>query len=252
MATAPIVGAQSVIYAELSIEDLLAELASVGVDTLELWDAHLGPDDGEETIAAAEDAIADAGISVVGYGVVDLEDTGDVVPYAALADRLGADYLTVNYPPDRDDITRELITTGRRRGLDVAIHNYSDVHHDDLDSVFSTVDDVAGVLDRFAYPSLGACVDTGHFLVMDESPEEALERLAGRIHCVHLKDTSDATAEDLPGAGVLDLDAVVGLLADHDALSVPLIVEYELDPERATDALREAVGNVTAALDRKA
>ena len=252
MASAPRLGVQSVVYADRSLADLLAELRGLPVERVELWDAHLAPGDGEDAVMAAEGNLADAGISVVGYGVIDLETVGEVRAYADLADRLGAEYLTVNYAPDRDDITEELLWAAEQFDLDVAIHNYSTVHHDDMESVFSTVDDVADVFERHDDSRLGACVDTGHFLVMDESPESALERLAGRVRAVHLKDTSEAELEELPGAGVLDLDAVVGLLADHDMLDVPLIIEYELEPARATDALREAVENVRGALDRKA
>ena len=250
MRSEPIVGVQSVVYAESSLPALLDELQGIPIDHVELWGGHLGPADGENALTAAEGVVSDAGISIVGYGVVDLVESGQARAAASVAARLGADYMTVNYPPDRDDITESLLAVADEFDLDVAIHNYSSVHHDDLSTVFSSIDDVASVLDRYDDPRLGACVDTGHFLVMDESPETALDRLAGRIHAVHLKDTSDAELEALPGAGVLDLDAVIGLLANRDMLDVPLIIEYELPSERTSAALSNAVENVRGALGR--
>jgi sugar phosphate isomerase/epimerase len=250
MTATPRLGVQSVVYGDRPLPSFVDDLAALPIDHLELWDAHLAPGDGEEAIIGAEGTLGEAGVDVVGYGVVDLTTIGEVRRYADLADRLGASYLTVNYPPDRDDVTEELLWAADTFDLDVAIHNYSTVHHDDVDSIFSSIDDVASVLDRFEDPRLGACIDTGHFLVMDEPPERALARLPERIHAVHLKDTSEATPEDVPGAGRLDLDGVLALLAEHDALDVPLIIEYEMEAARATENLREADRNVRAALER--
>lgn len=85
MPTESVLAVQSVVYADRSLSALLGELRTVPVDPLELWTGHLAPADGEATIAAAEDSLADADVSVVGYGVVDLAAPGDVRPYAALA-----------------------------------------------------------------------------------------------------------------------------------------------------------------------
>jgi len=242
------IGVQSVVYQEFSLAELLAELDEVGVDTLELWDYHLSPDDGPEVVAAGIDAIEESSVSVCGYGVVDLDDTGQAREHFAFADRLGTGYVTVNYPPDRDDITEELVALGNEFGVDVGIHNYSSVHHDDLSQVFSTVDDVRDVLDRYDDERLGLCVDTGHFLVEEVDPEDVLRTLGGRVNSVHLKDTSDAEIEDYPGAGKLDLSTIIALLEEYTDLDAPVVIEYELPADRASDALREAVGNVRTAM----
>jgi sugar phosphate isomerase/epimerase len=242
------VGVQSVVYAERTLSELLTELDETGIDYLELWGHHLDHEDDAATIEAAEDALAAHGVSVCGHGVVDLDETGQARPHFVFADRLGADYVTVNYPPDRDQITEELIGLGAEFDLDVAIHNYSSVHHDDLSTVFSSIDDVRGVLDRFDNPRLGTCMDTGHFLVEDVAPDDAIRELGDRINSVHLKDTSDAEEEDIPGAGRLDLPYLLGLLDDHADVDAPLVIEYELPDERATAALQEAEQNVRDAL----
>jgi len=242
------VGVQSVVYAERTLSELLDELDETGIEHLELWGHHLDHTDDEATIEAAEDELAARDVSICGHGVVDLDGTGEARPHFVVADRLGADYVTVNYPPDRDDITEELIELGEAFDLDVAIHNYSSVHHDDLSTVFSSIDDVREVLDRFEHPRLGTCMDTGHFLVEDVAPEDAIRELGDRINSVHLKDTSDAEEEDLPGAGRLDLPFLLDLLDDHADVSAPLVIEYELPDDRATAALREAEENIRNAL----
>ena len=242
-------GVQSVVYKEFSLDELLGELDDVGVEHLELWDYHLSPDDDADAVDAGVEAIADSSVSVCGYGVVDLDGTGKAREHFAFADRLGAGYVTVNYPPDRDDITEELVALGNEFEMDVGIHNYSSVHHDDLSQVFSTIDDVRGVLDRYDDPRLGLCVDTGHVLVEAVDPEDVLRELGDRVNGVHLKDTSDAEIEDFPGAGKLDLPTIFALLDEHVDLDAPVVIEYELPAERASDALREAVANARDAMD---
>ncbi|MCU4742871.1 sugar phosphate isomerase/epimerase [Natronoglomus mannanivorans] len=241
------IGVQSVVFQALSLADLLDELETTGIDHLELWGRHLSPDDDDATIEAALDRIDDADVTICGYGVVDLDDTGQAREHVAFADRLGADYVTVNYPPASDDVTEELIALAEEYDIDVAIHNYSTVHHDDLSQIFSSVDDVRDVLERYDHPRLGVCIDTGHFLVMDETPDDVLPDLGDRVTAVHLKDTSEAELEDIPGAGRLDLPHVLELLDEHAALEAPLVIEYELPAERATEALVEAAANIRTA-----
>lgn len=242
------VGVQSVVFQHRSLDGLLDELDETGIDHLELWGYHLDADDDEATVADAEAALDEHGVSICGHGVVDLAETGEARPHFAFADRLGADYVTVNYPPDADAITEELIELGEEFGLDVGIHNYSSVHHDDLSKVFSSIADVRSVLDRYDHPRLGICVDTGHFLVEEVDPAEVVQAVGDRVNSVHLKDTSDAEIEDLPGAGRLDLPYVLDLLEEHASLTAPLVIEYELPEDRATQALIEAEENVRAAL----
>ena len=249
MTTRRTIGVQSSVFRDRPLDDALAELDRAGIGGIELGGWHAAPDD-EAATAAAERAVEDAGVTVLGYGVVDVADPDEARRYAAFADRLGADYLIVNYPPARDDVTDALIAAAEEFDLSVAIHNYSSVHHDDLSTVFSTIDDARGVLERYDHPRLGLCLDTGHFLVEGGDPAAVVREFGDRIVAVHLKDTSDEEIEDLPGAGRLDLPGVVGLLADRTHPDVPLVIEYELPPERATDALAEAAANVRAAVER--
>ncbi|WP_206425154.1 sugar phosphate isomerase/epimerase family protein [Halosimplex salinum] len=243
------IGVQTVVYRDFSLAALLAELETTGVTEIELWGHHLSPEHDDATVAVALDVLDDAGASVCGYGVVDLEDTGEARDHFEFADRLGAEYVTVNYPPAADAITEELVDLAEEFALDVGIHNYSSVHHDDLSQVFSTIDDVRSVLDRYDHDRLGLCLDTGHFLVEDVVPEDVVREFGDRINSCHLKDTSEAEIEDVPGAGQLDVPTFVDLLDDHTGLDAPLVIEYELPQDRATDALDEAVGTLRDAID---
>ncbi|SFR52145.1 sugar phosphate isomerase/epimerase family protein [Halogeometricum limi] len=251
MTASPTLGVQSVVFRHRTLPELVSDLEDTGFDTLELWSRHLSPDDDEATVAAAERAFEAAGVSVCGYGVVDVAEPEEARRHVAFADRLGASYVSVNYPPTRDDVTDALVAAAEAFGVDVAVHNYSSVHHDDLSAVFSSLADVRDVLDAHDHPRLGVCVDTGHFLVEDVAPESVIREFGDDIVAVHLKDTSDAELEDLPGAGRLDLSRLLGLFEEHADAAVPLVVEYELPEDRAVDALREAEANVRRAVERR-
>jgi len=75
-----------------------------------------------------------------------------------------------------------------------------------------------------------------------------IAEVGDRINSVHLKDTSEAEVEDLPGAGQLDLPSIVGLLDDHADVDAPLVIEYELPEGRVIEALEAAEANVRKAI----
>lgn len=233
------IAVQRVVFADDEFEEVVNHLESTPLDKLELWDAHLPAETDEADVVAAMETLEAAGIDVVGYGVIDLGSPVDVAPAAATADTLGADYLTMNFDPEAEDIASKLVEAAERHELDVAVHNYSTVHHEP-ESVFSSIAEVRSFLNEHPHPRLGACVDSGHFLVMDEDPESAIRELGDRILSVHLKDTSETAEEDAPGRGVLDLPSLVALLEDAASLPNPLVIEYELPPEATRDALLDA------------
>ena len=244
------IGVSSIVYQDRSAPVMAEQLRRTDVDAVEISVPHLNPDTKDAVVEETVRSLDDAGIDVCGYGVVDLESVEQVERELAFAERIGGEYVTVNYPPAREDITRELSAVGADRDLDVGIHNYSTVHHDDLDAVFSSVEDLRRVLGSHRSPNLGVCVDTGHFLVMEESPETVVSELGTRINSVHLKDTSDAEIEDVPGRGVLDLPEFVDLLDAHADVTAPLVIEYEIE-ENVTEGLNEATRALRDVLDAR-
>jgi len=90
-------------------------------------------------------------------------------------------------------------------------------------------------------------MDTGHFLVEDVAPDDVIAEVGDRINSVHLKDTSEAEVEDLPGPGARP-PSIVGLLDDHADVDAPLVIEYELPEGRVIEALEAAEANVRKAI----
>ena len=242
-------GINSIIYADRKIPEMLSELSKTDIRTVELTGAHLQPDASDADVETVKAQFHDAGVDICGYGVVDLTRSEEVEPTFAFVRELGGSYVTVNFPPSESAIAEELVAAAETYDLDVAVHNYSTVHHDDISEIFSSMEDVRELLDAHDHPHLGVCVDTGHFLVMDQSPEELVTEFGDRILAVHLKDTSEEELEDVPGAGRLELEAFLSLLGEYAQLQHPLIIEYEIDPERTTEGLKEAERNVRDALE---
>lgn len=236
-------GVQSFTYREFDVPDLCSELAATDVTAIELCHEHVTPETTAATQTEVRRALGDAGLDVCGYGVVGFEaaDDDEIRAVFEMVDRLGADYCSLEFPPDDDDIRDRLLSAAASFDLDLAIHNHGP------DATYSTVDDVAEVLERTADPRLGACVDTGHYLRSGEEPTAALSRFGDRVHAVHLKDFVDADTEAIPGEGRLDIPGVLDSLAEEAAFSRPLVVEYEADPANPTPAVVAAGEAVRAA-----
>lgn len=259
------VGLQSGVRRQSSLSDCLDLLGTVGLDRVEVHPEHVGlaadpataeahdgaPTEREDaSITAAERALATADVTVAGYGVVRVTDAGEARDHLAVADRLGADYVTVTYPQADDALTRSLIGLGREFGVDVAVHTASSIRHADGARVEPSIEGVLSTLDRHECDRLRYCLDVGHFRVDDVSPERVLRTVGDRIAAVHLRDTSDLGLADVPGAGRLDLDWLVAMLDGYAPHRPPLLIEHDLPaPEAdAAAALREAVVSVRTAL----
>ena len=68
-------------------------------------------------------------------------------------------------------------------------------------------------------PRIGLCIDVGHTARTGVDPVEAIRKCASRLHDIHIKDISDATAgsKSKPvelGRGVLDLKGILQALLD--------------------------------------
>jgi uncharacterized membrane protein len=70
------------------------------------------------------DRFDEADVRVCGYGVAELRSGDAVDRLLEVVDRLSGEYLSATFPPDDDELIRELITAGDERDVDVAVHNH--------------------------------------------------------------------------------------------------------------------------------
>ncbi|WP_436926153.1 sugar phosphate isomerase/epimerase family protein [Halosimplex amylolyticum] len=225
------IGVQIYTYRDFTIDEVCEELADTDVTAIELMDTHLAPDADESAVDEALTALDDAGIEVRGYygGSFDADGLDDARERFAFARELGADYVSCDFPPDLADTVAEVAA---EHDLLVGVHNHGPgARYQTIEDVLAAVEDSP---DR-----VGACVDTGHFLRMDEHPDEVVPALGDYIHAVHVKDFVDAETEVVPEEGRLDLAELVSLLDEHADLTTPLTIEYEADFEDPTPAVEQ-------------
>jgi sugar phosphate isomerase/epimerase len=179
-----------------------------------------------EQVAFAKDALKAAGVTLYGYGVVDIGRTEESMRKVFEFARKMGIRVIVCEPADDDFALLEKMV--KEYNIKIAIHNHPAPSKYNLpETVFSHVDG--------RDPRIGACADSGHWMRGMTDPREALKLLKGRILDVHLKDRSDfGTAkgvDDVPwGSGkgfIRDLLAEL-TLQDYDGY---LTMEYENESE---------------------
>lgn len=75
------------------LEAIANELEAIDIEWIEVWDCHCSPEEHDPGMFRC--TLGEHGVSIAGYGVVDLNDTGVVRKYAVFANRLGVAYLPV-------------------------------------------------------------------------------------------------------------------------------------------------------------
>jgi len=237
------VGVQTFTYRNFDMAGIVRELKGTGITALEVFPVHLSPETPASELDEARKRLSDAGLRVCATGVcgASSEKPDDLRANLEFAAELGADYVSIDVNPDDAKAKEMLVTIAGELGLLLGIHNHGPGHH--YDTAQSVLDSCEGY-DEI----LGACVDTGHFLRVDETPEDAIRILGARVHAVHLKDFVDAETEVVPGTGRLNYATTLAALEEHTNFSGALVIEYEADPADPTSSMRQTVGVLKQAL----
>lgn len=227
------IGVQIYTYRGFTIDEVCEELADTDVTAIELMDTHLPPDAGEDEVEATLAKLEDAGVEVRGYygGEFDADSLDSARKRFAFASELGADYVACDFLAD-DDVIEEVAEMAAEHDLLVGVHNHGP------EGRYQTLEDVLAVTEG-APERIGACVDTGHFFRLDETPDEVIPALGDRIHALHVSDYVDEETEAKPGDGRLDIPALLELLDEHATLTTPLTIEYEDNYDDPTPTVRQ-------------
>jgi sugar phosphate isomerase/epimerase len=183
----------------------------------------------EAAMKAAQAKLREAGLTVVGYGVVDIGTTeASMRQVFDFARKMGIPVIACE--PQDDDFTL-LEKLVREYDIRIAIHNHP------LPSKYAlpqtAFDHLKGRDER-----IGVCADTGHWMRCGLKPLECLRLLQGRIVDVHLKDRTDfgtgKTADDVAwGSGRANIRDILAELTLQD-FGGYLTMEYENEKEVAT------------------
>ncbi len=237
------VGLTSYTTRELTLDETIVALKRLDIRYISLKSMHLPLESSKAERKAVARKIADAGLTLMGCGVLSLENDEKQI-------RDTFDYCRdVGSPmevsgPNRDAlgaIDRVIKDYG---DLKVAIHNHGpeDENFPSPTGVFKLIDG----LDK----RIGCCVDVGHTFRLAEDPVEALKTVRSRLFDIHMKDVS-ATGEEPPkvpvGRGILDHPAILRTLVDL-GFDGHVALEWEAEAEDPVPGMAESYGYMRGVL----
>jgi inosose dehydratase len=210
------------------LEKALAATKELGVHYWESYPAHIPTVNDAGEIARYKKMCADAGITVVGYGVVPFTKDRDAGRKTLdFAKQMGIEYCSADPAPDSFDTLDKLV---EEYGVNLGIHNHGPKHR------WEKIDTIAAAIKDHS-PRIGCCVDTGHFLRSREDPVRAVEVFGPRVYGVHLKDVKNATTFTVLGEGDLRTVDLLRALAKMN-YRYGLSLEYEENPSNPLDEIR--------------
>jgi sugar phosphate isomerase/epimerase len=197
-------------------------------------------------VEAVRRKLAEAGMEVVGYGVVDIGRTEAEMRKAFdFARRMGIQVIATE-PQDADfPVLNRLV---QEYDIRIAVHNHPEPSK--YAKPQTALDRIKALDER-----IGVCADPGHWMRGGIRPLDALRLLEGRIMDVHIKDRSDfGTAPEVEdvaiGDGKAGLQEILAELTRQD-FGGTLTVEYENEKEVAAPepATRKGLENIRALTD---
>lgn len=220
----------------------VAEMVNeLGLSGIELCAVHVDFAD-ESKFDEVIGAYKNAGVNIVSIGVEEFADNEEserkLCEFARLA---GARLISATFAIDKvPDAYRTAERLAEEYDLRLAIHNHGGQHWlgctDVLDHVFKNTNE-----------RIGLCLDTAWALHSHADPVKMADRFKERLYSVHAKDfvfDRAGTHKDVVvGTGNLDLPALVEVMR-----GVPMIIEYEGDPDNPLPALKECVAAIRGIL----
>ena len=240
--TAPFgLGLASYTTRKFSLDDTLAMTRRVGLDYVCFKSFHLALDAPPDEIAATVEKVKAAGLILYGGGVITMRNEDEVNQAFDYAKTAG---MTTIVGVPAPDVLKRVDEKVRQYDIRVAIHN-----HGPGDKIYPTPES-AYVRIKNLDPRIGLCIDIGHTARIGADPIEDAERFADRLHDVHIKDVSAASAEGRTieiGRGVIDIPKFLRTLIAIRYSGIASF-EYEKDPDDPLPGLAESVGYVRGAL----
>jgi len=187
--------------------------------------------------------LAETGMEVVGYGVVDIGRTEPEMRRAfEFARKMGIQVIATE-PEDADFAILDRLV--KEYDVRIAVHNHPEPSK--YAKPQTVLERIKGLDER-----IGSCADPGHWMRGGIRPLDALRLLSGRICDVHIKDRSDfGTGKEVDdvaiGEGKAGLREILAELTNQD-YGGTLTIEYENEQEVLTPepATRKGLENIKA------
>lgn len=240
-------GCQAYSFRMYNVFEAIDKTAQCGGKTIEFypgqkfddtakWDHNATP----EMIGKVQKALADKGLTAVGYGVIKLgQDDANNRKIFELCKKLGIGIVVTEPDVTALDKIEALV---KEFDIKMAIHNHPKRPLDRA-YMFWDPDYVLGLV-KDRDPRMGACADVGHWVRSGLDPVECIKKLKGRIFDSHMKDLTEfgnVKAHDLPfGQGKSN---IVGILAEYHAqgFAGPLHCEYEHNWETSVPEITQCL-----------
>ena len=215
------VGIASYSLRKFNLEQAIAMTKEAGVRYICLKDMHLSLKSTTAERKAARKKIDDAGLVLLGCGVVTIANKEDAIKAVFdYAKDAGMPTIVCSPEPDALDTIEKM---AKQYDIRIAIHN-----HGPGDKKYPLPQDVLKIV-KDRDPRMGICMDVGHTVRMGQDAVAAIKECAPRLLDFHMKDVTEATAKGGPtevGKGVIDIKGVLAALV---ALKFPyhVALEYE-------------------------
>ena len=229
-------GIASYTYRKFTLEQAITMTKQAGLKYINLKDIHLPMKSSREELQAAHKKVEEAGLVLMGGGVVAMKnEEGGIRAAFEYARDAGFPTIVAAPVPEALDLVEKM---AKEFDIRIAIHN-----HGPGDNNFPSPYDVfKAVKDRDS--RLGLCIDIGHTVRNGIDPAEAAQQCASRLYDLHVKDETRAAGDGKPtevGRGVIDIVALFKVLL---GMKFPYHVglEYEAHESDPQPGVRESIG----------
>jgi sugar phosphate isomerase/epimerase len=227
-------GVASYSLRKFSLDEAIEITKKCRVRHITLKDMHLPMRTSAEERRAVARKIQDAGLKLMGGGVIYLKNNADEIR-AAFDYARDAGMPVIVCSPDPAALTT-VEKFVQEYDIKIAIHN-----HGPGDEKYPSPMDVLRMV-RDLDPRMGICMDLGHTVRINQDPLPIIRACAKRLHDFHIKDVTAATEKGAPievGRGIIDIAGVLRALLQIK-FSGHLALEYEIHPDNPLPGMAES------------
>jgi sugar phosphate isomerase/epimerase len=252
-------GVQTYSFRDRPLDQAIAAMIEVGINSCELWQGHLEPQKLEreallkwrlETPLShykeAGQKLKKAGIQLSAYNYSFKKDMTDeeLERGFQMAKALGTSVITASSNPS---IAKKIDTYAQKFKVRVGMHNHAQGGRPDE---FDGPKEFAQAMEG-ASPFICINLDIGHFVAAGFDPVEYLDKHHARIVTLHIKDRQKGLGPQAPtvkfGTGGTPIKEVLQLLKTKK-YRIPANIEHEIKDQAAIEGVRESLDYCRRAL----
>jgi len=250
-----VLGVQSYSFRDRGLDEAIAAMKQVGLNSCELWQGHLEPKkvtrevmrNWRETTPLSEfqsvrSKFEKAGIRIHAYNISFKDDFSDAEIERGFeaAKALGTSIITASA---NTKVVERVVPAAVRHRVVVGMHNHSRFEP----SEFATPEDFTRAMNMS--PQIAVNLDIGHFTAANFDAVAFLREHHARIVTLHIKDRKRNDGPNMPlGEGDTPIGTVLRMLRDQK-WPIPANIEYEYKGGDSAEEVRRCLDYCRRALD---